>query len=312
MTHPPLRLKKRLDEYAGGVRLGKGHLSILLVVTDHARNGRLPLDPADLRTPRKGQVRGAGKAAVQAILARHGITDVLAQEGGRTSRGSLEQMEAYVDLLNSLHKDGLADLDAIEAFWITKVRDVLSAKPFRLKLDSNRSLRSVIRDLLQQAIERQRTAVGRTDAGALLQHLVGAKLACAMQPDPVEHHSYSTADAQTARKGDFELGNTVVHVTTAPADGVISRCQKNLNEGLRPLLITLPEQTAGAIALAQTAKIADRIDILDIEQFMVLNLYEWRRFETADRRDTFDSVISRYNQIVGENETDPGLKIELG
>ena len=45
---------------------------------------------------------------------------------------------------------------------------------------------------------------------------------------------------------------------------------------------------------------------------MVLNLYEWHRFETADRRDTFDKVISHYNQIVSENETDPGLKIDLG
>lgn len=59
-------------------------------------------------------------------------------------------MESYVTFLNGLDRNNLADLDAIEAFWITRVRKFLAAKPFRLKPDPNRSLRSVIRDLLDQ------------------------------------------------------------------------------------------------------------------------------------------------------------------
>ncbi len=220
-------------------------------------------------------------------------------------------MESYVTFLNGLDRNNLADLDAIEAFWVTKVRKFLATKPFRLKPDPNRSLRSVIRDLLGQAAARQQSAPGRTDAGAVLQHLVGAKLACAMAPDTIEHNSHSTADAPTERRGDFEMGDTVVHVTTAPGAPVITECQRNLDDGFHPILITLPNQVAAAVALAEQAANVDRIDILDIEQFVVLNLYEWRRFRTGDRRQTLRDLITRYNEIVKEVETDPGLKVEL-
>lgn len=67
----------------------KGPLCVALVVTQHARKMGLPLDPDKLLTDAGGQVLGLGKGAVQAVLNRHGITRVLAAEGGRTSRGSI-------------------------------------------------------------------------------------------------------------------------------------------------------------------------------------------------------------------------------
>lgn len=305
------RLAKSLSDYAETVNLGKGNLSVFLKVTEHARKLGLPLRPNELLTAGGGQVKGAGAAAVRKILTRHGIDAILAKEGGRTSRGNLGHMYRYVDLLNDLDRDGLVDLVAIEEFWVAKVRDVLAAKPFKLKLDPNRGLRSVIRDLLTQAILRQKSARGRTDTGAVLQHLVGAKLARVIQPGSIQHNSYSTADAPTARQGDFEVGDTVVHVTTAPGSAVIARCQQNLDDGFHPLLITLPERVAVATGLAEDAGIGDRFDILDVEQFLVLNLYEWRRFHTGNRRETLDDIISRYNEIVDDVETDPGLQIDF-
>lgn len=305
------RLEERLSEYAATVKLAKGNLSVFLKVTEHARDLGLPLRPEDLLTAGGGQVRGAGAAAVRKILARHGIEATLAKEGGRTSRGNLGHMNRYVDLLNQLEEDGLFDFEAIEEFWIGKVREVLAAKPFPLKLDSNRSLRSAIRDLLNRAVDRQQSAPGRTDAGAVLQHLVGAKLDRVIQPGAIQHNSYSTADAPTARQGDFEVGDTVVHVTTAPGNAVIHRCQQNLDDGFHPLLITLPERVLVATSLAEDAGIADRFDILDVEQFLVLNLYEWRQFHTGDRRATLEAIVSRYNEIVDDVETDPGLQIDF-
>lgn len=304
-------LVARLERFAAHLHLGKGALCVLLFVTDHARDQGLPLNASSLRAQSKGQVKGLGRAAVQKILARHDIVQILAKEGGRTSRRSLGTMESYVAFLNGLARNNLADLDTIEAFWITRVRTFLAAKPFRLKPDPNRSLRSVIRDLLDQAAARQRSAPGRTDAGAVLQHLVGAKLACAMAPDSIQHNSHATADAPTERRGDFEMGDTVVHVTTSPGVPVIAECQRNLDDGFHPVLITLPNQVAAAVALAEQAANVDRIDVLDIEQFVVLNLYEWRRFQTGDRRQTLRNLVIKYNEIVEEVETDPGLKVEL-
>ena len=91
---------------------GKGPLSVALVITQHAKTVGLPLDPEKLVTEGGGQVLGLGKGAVQAILKRHGILRVLASEGGRTSRGSLNNMRAYVAFLNGLK--GKVDLDAVE------------------------------------------------------------------------------------------------------------------------------------------------------------------------------------------------------
>ena len=71
----------------------------------------------------------------------------------------------------------------------------------------------------------------------------------------------------------------------------------------------MPEKTVVALGLAENASIENRLDILDVEQFLVLNLYEWGRFWTSNRRATLDRIVSRYNEIVEEQETDPGLKI---
>ena len=64
----------------------KGPLCVALVITQQARVRGLPLDPGTLLTEGGGQVFGLGKSAVQSILQRHGITRVLASEGGRTPR----------------------------------------------------------------------------------------------------------------------------------------------------------------------------------------------------------------------------------
>ena len=219
-------LQQKLEDFVADLRIGKGALCVFLVVTDHARNQGLPLVADNLLADSGGQVRGLGKAAVQRILARHDIHQVLAKEGGRTSRKSVGNMRRYVTFLNELHGKRVADLEAIESFWIERVREFLAKKPFRLKLDPNTNLRSIVRDLLRQAFERQADSGGQTDAGALLQHLVGAKLDCAMEPDRVQHHPYAAADASTERRGDFELGDAVVHVTTSPGEAVVGECSR--------------------------------------------------------------------------------------
>jgi hypothetical protein len=66
-------------------------------------------------------------------------------------------MREYVGLLNQLHASGGADFDAIEAFWIERVHEFFAPKPFRIRLDASRSLRLVLRDVLAQAEERQKS-----------------------------------------------------------------------------------------------------------------------------------------------------------
>lgn len=290
---------------------GKGPLCVALVVTQHAKAMGLPLDPDKLLTEGRGQVLGLGKGAVQAVLKRHGITRVLAGEGGRTSRGSLKNMREYVAFLNKLNSKADVDLEAIETFWIERVREFFAGKPFKIKLDAARSLRMVVRDVVAQAVDREKTAPRMYYAGAVLQHLVGAKLDCALGKGSVQHNSFSTADAPGSRAGDFLIEDVAVHVTTSPGEAVIEKCRENLNDGLRPMLVTLQRGLTVAEGLAANAGLADRIDIFEVEQFVALNLYEWGRFGADGRKTAVADLVERYNEIVEEFETDPSLRIGL-
>lgn len=289
----------------------KGPLCVALVMTQQARQQGLPLDPDTLLTEGGGQVLGLGRSAVQAVLARHGVVRVLASEGGRTSRGSIGNMREYVALLNRLTGQGIADLDAIEAFWIARVREFFAAKPFKIRLDGAHGLRTLIRDLLEQANVRQKDGAGTMYVGAVMQHLVGAKLDCALGAGKFEHNSFTTSDAQSGRSGDFFIGDVAIHVTTSPGEAVIERCRDNLNDGHRPVLVTMRRGVTVAEALADNAGLGERIDVFEIEQFIALNLYELGGFASVGRRVAVTDLARRYNDIIDEFETDPSLKIDF-
>jgi hypothetical protein len=261
----------------------KGSLCVVLVVTGSARKKSPPYNPDDFLTSKKGQVSGLGKSAVQAILANHGIERVLAEEGGRTSRGSISIMRAYLKMLNGLHEDGMLDFEIIEEWWVDRVKNYFSSEPFKLKIDPSKSLRSIVGELIDAAFDRQRECQGTMIAGAVMQHLVGAKLRLLMPDAQIEHKGFSVADAPGGRKGDFLVGDTAIHVTTAPTEALIRKCLDNLRENIRPIIITTHSGVGGAGALAKNADADDRIDIMEVEQFISTNVYEWSRFEHAQR-----------------------------
>jgi len=151
------------------------------------------------------------------------IERVLAAEGGRTSRGSISNMREYVTLLNRIHGDGPVDLQAIEAFWVAHVQEFFAAKPFRVRLDASSSLRLVVRDILEQAEERQKAALGVWYVGAVMQHMVGAKLDCALGPGIFQHNSFTTSDEQSGRKGDFFVGDPRYDIAWGSGDPTLQR-----------------------------------------------------------------------------------------
>jgi hypothetical protein len=303
-----------LEEFATSNNFqGKGPLSVALVVTDQAKTMSFPLDSEAFIAESGTQVSGLGVAPVQAILKRRGIERILAREGGRTSRGSVGKMRKYIEFLNNAAEKGQIDFNQVELFWIQKVEAFFAGEPFKIKLDPSKGLRAVVRDVLEQAIKRQQSSPGVTYAGAVLQHLVGAKLECALAGDGIslQHFSFTTSDSQTERAGDFLLGDVVIHVTTTPGEAVIRRCQENLDSGLRPMIVTLQKGSTVAEGLAANAGIADRLDIFEIEQFVALNLYELGKFKATGRRTAVEELVERYNSIIGEIETDPSLQIAM-
>jgi hypothetical protein len=306
-----MSIDERLRDFAVKNKMikKKGSICVGLVVTRHANIYGMPLNPEALITDGGGQVTGLGLAGVQSILRDYGIERVFAEEGGRTNRGAMGDMRKYVAFLNQLYSEGSIDLNQIELWWIERVREFFLGKPFILRFDTSKSLRSVIRDLLVQAERRQAQAGGATVVGTMLQHLVGAKLNLLLG-QPLEPHGASVADEVSGRDGDFIVEDVVIHVTTAPSEALIRKCQRNLENGKKPVIITIDDGVGLAEGLARQVNMADRIDVFDAEQFIAGNLYEIGKFAQAGRRTTAEQLISEYNAIIDECENNPSLRID--
>lgn len=228
--------------------IGKGQIATMIFASRLARKSGLPINvDSGVVTEGEGQVKGLSKGAVQTVLKEYGINRVLAEEGGRTSRGSLGNIRLFLAFLNELHAEGLADLPAIERWWVGQAQRFFEAKPFALRFEAGHSLRWVIRDLLHQAHKRQAAAGGTMFVCAMLQHLIGAKLSLVLPQSEILHHGFSVSDSPTGRSGDFEVGGVSLHVTTAPGEAVMRKCAANLSAGRFPIVITvqsmLPLQT---------------------------------------------------------------------
>lgn len=292
--------------------LHKGGLCVGLVVTKMAKDKGLPLDPISLRTLEGGQVAGLGKAAVQSILISHGITKILAEEGGRTSRGSLGLMESYVSTLNTLQAQfEEIDLDQAMEWWIGKVRIHFASEGPKFNFDTGKSVAANLADIFTQAADIQKNSGGANFVGAMLQHLVGAKLDIVLGVGIASHHGFSVADHSTERQADFEVHGVAIHVTTHPSEALIRKAAKNLQAGLKPVIVTLSDGVEGAVYLLKNTEWKDRVDVIDATQFLTANVYERSFFKAGDCKATLTGILARYNEIVALCETDPVLQIRF-
>lgn len=289
----------------------KGPLSLVVQFTRMVRDRDFPLNPADFQTGSKGQVAGLGGANLKKILKEHGITQLLSAEGGRTSRGSMGLMLKYVDFLNAWNREEPVDLTAVEEYWAEQVREYFRNQPFTLTADTTKTIGANLDELFDQAKKRQKENPGTHYLGTVLQHLVAAKLSLILPEGSFEIHGASVADAPTDRSGDFVINNTIIHCTTMPGALLIEKCKANLRAGARPVIITIFERVATALNLSEDAGLAGRVEVWDIQQFLSSNVYEHSLFDETKRNSTLGDIISAYNKIVLEKETDPSLRIEF-
>ena len=307
---------------SNSVNGNKGPIAALLVINRHAlekqKAGTLewPLNSDDWKTGKQGQVKGLGGPATQKVLADHGIERILASEGGRTSRGSMQLMLGYIELLNNCHQiNGSIDLFRCECFWINKAKEYFERRPFVLSIDPQWGVRRAIRHLLTQAQNRQNEGAGTRFVGTLMQHMVGAKLDVLLGEGKVTHHHSNQNDSGSSRSGDFDYEDMVLHVTNLPTEALLSKCIANLEGGYKPLAIT---SSKGAFVLETLLENVSngvydgRVDILEFEQFIASNVIELGRFNAAGRKASLSKIIEAYNRIIETVEYDLSMKIELG
>lgn len=181
-------------------------------------------------------------------------------------------------------------------------------EPLIFDLYDRYSIRTAIRALLKQAEEHQKQDTRTMFLGAVLKHLVGAKLELVLGHE-VETHGAFVADSVTDRSGDYQIEDVVVHVTTSPGEALLRKCSDNLDNGLRPLVITTFKNVPVAETMAENKGIAGRVEFFDVEQFVASNILELSKFSVSGRKVTVQDLIGRYNRLAG-CENNPGLLIK--
>lgn len=285
----------------------KGSLAAILQLNRAFSQDTLPINPNDYLTDKEGQVRGLSKDNCQSILEEYHIKRLLAAEGGRTSRGSMGLMKDYAALINA-EQPSSKDFSEIELFWIEHIRKFFNGKPFKLESDDSLSITAAVGYLLEQAKKRQKENPGTMYEGTVLQQLVAAKLSIIM-PE-VEINGASVADDPAGRGGDFNIGDTAIHCTTAPATLLMEKCQRNIKNGLHPIIITVKDRVKTAWDLAADMGFAERLEVWDIQAFLSTNVHEHGHFSKDERRTMLTNLITAYNKIIDIYETDPSLHIE--
>jgi hypothetical protein len=302
------RLQAFKDEHGA---VTKGPLALLVQLTRIVRSKPFPLNTDAFLTENKGQVAGLGGGNLKKILKKYGIVQTLAAEGGRTSRGNIGLMIKYVEFLNAWQAEETIDFDAAEAYWVEQVREYFRNQPFILSADPYKTIVAGFDELFEQARKRQKQNPGTQYLGAILQHLVGAKLSVVLRPEQFEIHGASVADSPTDRAGDFLIGNTILHCTTAPGALLIEKCRDNIRIGVAPIIITVFERVKTALDLAADAGLSGRIEVWDILQFLSTNINEHGMFDTGAKYVQLSNIIEKYNEIIAEAETDPSLRIDF-
>jgi len=296
-----------LRRYSGGFP-ARGSISGALVVLE-----RLKRDfdlSIDAHTAAGGsQIRGASGEAVRSILVRFGESRRFVSEGGRTNRGLRGDV---ANMLGSLTSAGLDELTASERNWILsdlqgflveKVREFHGRQRLKVTYDPSKSSRQAVGDLLASARE-----VGK--GGQVAQYLVGAKLQLRFPNDLIGNESYSTADEQLGRPGDFLVGDTAFHVTVAPMSGVYDRCKQNLNDGYRTFLLVPENSTIGARQNAE-ATAPGQIAVESIESFVGQNVEELSDFSKDKISNGFRRLLETYNERVDAAEADKSVLVEI-
>ncbi|MGK5035364.1 DUF4928 family protein [Janthinobacterium sp. LB3P118] len=289
-----------------------GLLGTALIVTNRVKHAGLPFDTTTLLTPKGSQVSGLSGVSINKVLNSHGVTQMVGTEAGRTSRGTPMLAKDYIDFIHGLHASGDlhgAELHDVEAWWVDRFVDFFNSQPFKLNYDASKTLVSVIRNLLDQALQRQKKSPGKTYVGVVLQHLVGAILELALPELEIHHNGASVADTVSSRSGDFVIDNAIIHCTTAPAEALLRKCQANLQAGLHPIILTTASKISVAEGLAENIGIEGRVEIMDALQFLAANLYEISLFKMMERKSIVFRLMAKYNEIVAKHEADPSLRI---
>lgn len=316
LTDPAQPYLKAAEDWYESKRTSRGKINTNvmnsgLIVSQMLAAG-LPITDERLRSEKDSQVRGLSGQAIAKILSKHGETRRFTAEGGRTSRGTMPLAVEIRDLFNSVHADNNdADSlqhisDELEFYFVSKVRkDYFDKQRLSLEIDPSKPVSVVVSDILREAADRS-----DHPTGAVLQHLVGAKLELRFPDEEIGRDQATAADQQTLREGDFQVGTTAFHVTVAPMEKLVDRCASNKQSGYRPVILAPASKLAAARQMIENIDKSNEISAQGAEDFIGTNIEELAVYDGDRIREGVARLIRRYNDRIDEVEVDKSLMIE--
>lgn len=287
-----------------------GFIGVMINVTQLASASRYPLKARDFLTESSGQIRDQ-RSQPNRLLKKWGLPYSLGTESGGTSRGSIAYMEEYVAFLNALYEErGPIDHFAVMLYWMKKARSFFQSRPIEFAYVPNQTLRTFIRRLIAAVRKQEKQMTGVTLMGLVMQHMIGAKLEVVLDR-AIEHHPSSQADQQYGRPADFLIEDCAIHVTTAPTELLIGKCDTNVQDGLRPIVVTLWEKVSAVETLAQNRGLDALIEVVDFEGFMTANILERSGFSNRNRNIRVADLVARYNNVVSQADPVRGIMLKL-
>ena len=216
-------------------------------------------------------------------------------------------------------ESALTKLDSLEVLYSSEQEKAEAEEGFKDGLEFFRALRRsqpIYFDYLEsRSVTRNlnvllETANELNKGGPVACHLVGAALKLRFSEKEIENKSYSTADAQQNRPGDFLLGTSAIHVTVAPMPAVFTKCQRNIQDGLRPYLLVPEKLLQGARQNAEL-NVSGPLEVESIESFVAQNILEVSEFSSELLPKQFLRLLQIYNERVNEVEIDKSMLMEI-
>ena len=110
--------------------------------------------------------------------------------------------------------------------------------------------------------------------------------------------------------GDFDVGETVFHVTLSPMPALFKKCAESLEDGKSVYIVTLFRHVPGRF-LAAAHYEPGRITVTSIEEFVSQILDGMSEFNAFQSKSRLVMLLEIYNERVDEVETDKSLLLEL-
>ncbi len=258
----------------------------------------------------ESQIAGLSAAAVKKVLTEYGETRVMSAVGGRSNRGARGAVAALLAAMKPLGLERKPEATRIEILKAMQrhiveayVPPYFSVKRVKATFNVNNATWTFINSILENARQSGK-------GGPVAEYLVGAKLSLRFPEKDIRNKRYSESDAQVGCYGDFQIGNTVFHVTVAPMPELFEKCKGNLEHGMRVYLLVPDVMVIGV--RQNTALLADgRIAVESIESFVATNIDELCEFDGDQLKSGFRKLLEKYNERVDDVELDKSMLIEI-